>query len=513
VDLIELLAAMVVQQASDLFISVDSEPLVKVEGEMKPLRDKRLNEEENHDLIYSILDEDEIAKFELEKELNKSLKIEALGRFRINIFRQSGEPAMVIRYIKKVIPTIEELGLPEGLKELISLERGLILLVGSTGTGKSTTLASMIDYRNSTQTGHILTIEDPIEFTHQNKKSLVNQREVGVDTDSFEIALKNAMREAPDVILIGEIRDRNTMKQALTYAETGHLCLATLHANNANLALERIFNFFPEEAKTQILQDVALNLRAIVAQRLCIGIEKKRVAAVEMMHVTPFIKELIEFGKIDEIKEAMERTRGKTSQTFDHSLYDLVKAKKVSLDEALRKADSKNNLALKFRLEKGGKEDPEAMRTQGELVIDKSAPFEHYHTYKIQPLTVRARSERTKQKINTAIMMALNAKGLRLVEGHADLEVQYVLGIKLEEGLRLEPVSGQRSNLKNIQNPDKEMIMLMVNIIDNQSQKPIFRVTASKKKALYEENQGQLNKGLASLLSAFPVAAMAVESK
>ena len=231
-----------------------------------------------------------------------------------------------------------------------------------------------------------------------------------------------------------------------------------------------------------------------------------------MMHVTPFIKELIEFGKIDEIEEAMERTRGKISQTFDHSLYDLVKAKKISLDEALRKADSKNNLALKFRLEKGGKEDPEAMRTQGELVIDKSAPFEHYNTYKIQPLTVRTRSERTKQKINTAIMMALNDKGLRLVEGHADLEVQYVLGIKVEEGLRLEPVSGQRSNLKNIQNPDKEMIMLMVNIIDNQSQKPIFRITASKKKALYEENQGQLNKGLASLLSAFPVKAIAIES-
>ncbi|MGB0496617.1 MAG: ATPase, T2SS/T4P/T4SS family, partial [Kangiellaceae bacterium] len=322
-----------------------------------------------------------------------------------------------------------------------------------------------------------------------------------------------AMREAPDVILIGEIRDRATMKQALTYAETGHLCLATLHANNANLALERVFNFFPEEAKAQILQDVALNLRAIVAQRLCLGLKKKRVAAVEMMQVTPFIKELIEFGKIDEIKDAMERTKGRVNQTFDQSLYDLVKTKKVSLEEALRKADSKNNLALKFRLEKGAKEESDAMQTQGELVIDKDAPFEHYNTYKIQPLTVRARSERTKQKINTAIMMALNDKGLRLVEGHADLEVQYVLGIKVEEGLRLEPISGQRSNLKSIQTPDKEMIMLMINIIDNQSQKPVFRVTASKKKALYEENQGQLNKGLASLLVEFPVGVSATEEE
>jgi hypothetical protein len=231
------------------------------------------------------------------------------------------------------------------------------------------------------------------------------------------------------------------------------------------------------------------------------------------MQVTPFIKELIEFGKIDEIKDAMERNKGKVNQTFDHSLYDLVKAKKVSLDEALRKADSKNNLALKFRLEKGGKEDPEKMQTQGEVVIDKSAPFEHYNTYKIQPLTVRTRSERTKQKINTAVMMALNEKGLRIVEGHADLEVQYVLGIKVEEGLRLEPVSGQRSNIRSIQDPDKEMIMLMINIIDNQSQKPVFRVTASKKKALYEEDQGQLNKGLASLLSAFPVKSIEFESK
>jgi len=504
-DLIELLAAMVVQQASDLFISVDSEPLVKVEGKIKPVRDIRLTEEMNHELIYSILDESEMATFAAEKELNKSLKIETLGRFRINVFRQSGEPAMVVRYIKKIIPSIEELGLPEGLKDLIQLERGLILLVGSTGTGKSTTLASMIDYRNTNLAGHILTIEDPIEFTHKNKKSLVNQREVGVDTDSFEIALKNAMREAPDVILIGEIRDRETMKQALTYAETGHLCLATLHASNANQALERIFNFFPEEAKQQILQDLALNLRAIVAQRLCIGIENRRVAAVEMMQVTPYVKELIEFGKIEEIREAMERAEDKVNQTFDQCLYKLIKAEKITLEEGLRKADSKNNLALKFRLQKDDKNGRQEPSQQVEFSVNKNAPFQHYQTYTIKALKVRAKSETIKQKINMALMIALDNKGLRLVEGGADLEVQYALGIKVEEGLSLEPIAGQKSHFSFRNSGDKEYVSLMINIVDIDTRQPVFRIAANRKKSAYEESQGQLNAGISSLLKSFPV--------
>ncbi len=504
-DVIELLAAMVVQQASDLFISVDCEPLVKVEGNIKPIRNVRLDERTNHELIYSILDESDIAKFESEKELNKSLKIETLGRFRINVFRQSGEPAMVVRYIKKVIPTIDELGLPEGLKDLIMLERGLILLVGSTGTGKSTTLASMIDFRNSNRTGHILTIEDPIEFTHKNKKSLVNQREVGVDTDSFEIALKNAMREAPDVILIGEIRDRSTMKQALTYAETGHLCLATLHASNANQALERIFNFFPEEAKQQILQDLSLNLRAIVAQRLCIGIDSRRVAAVEMMQVTPYVKELIEFGKIEEIKEAMERAEDKVNQTFDQCLYKLIKDEKITLDEGLRKADSKNNLSLKFRLEKDEKNGNKEQATDVDFTVSKNAPFEHYQTYSIKALKVRSKSETIKQKINMAIMIALDNKGLRLVEGGADLEIQYALGIKVEESLSLEPIVGQKSNFQYLNSGDKEFTVLMINIVDVDSHKPVYRITASKKKSSYEESQGQINAGISALLKSFPV--------
>lgn len=507
-DLIELLAAMVVQQASDLFISVDSDPLIKSEGKMRPLREQRLDSTTNSSLIYSILDEAEIATFEREKELNKSLHIESLGRFRINVFRQSGEPAMVVRHIKKIIPSIEELGLPESLKEIIMLERGLVLLVGSTGTGKSTSLASMIDHRNTHQSGHILTIEDPIEFTHKNKKSLVNQREVGVDTDSFEIALKNAMREAPDVILIGEIRDRQTMKQALTYAETGHLCLATLHASNANQALERIFNFFPEDAKKQILQDLSLNLRAIVAQRLCIGKNDKRVAAVEMMQVTPYVKELIEFGKIEEIKEAMERAEDKVNQTFDQHLYKLIKENKITLEEGLRKADSKNNLSLKFRLQQKDKNNPAADEMAAELdyelAINENAPFSSYSTYTISPLKVKARTEETKQKINMAIMMAMDDKGLSLVEDNADVDIQYALGLKVEEGMGLEPINGQSSETTAIKSENKEYSTLVINVMDVDTRKSVFKLAFNKNKHGYEESQSELNAEMKLLMSKYP---------
>lgn len=502
-DMIELLGTMVINQASDLFISVDSPPLIKVEGKIRPTREERLTSEENHKLIYSILQEKDVAEFKANHELNIALKLERIGRFRVNVFQQMGEPAMVVRYIKKKIPSIEDLGLPEVLKELISYERGLILLVGSTGTGKSTTLASMIDHRNTHQSGHILTIEDPIEFIHKNKQSLVNQREVGVDTSSFEIALKNAMREAPDVILIGEIRDRETMKQALTYAETGHLCLATLHANSANLALERIINFFPEEAHRVILQDISLNLRAIVAQRLCIGLEQRRVAAVELMINTPFIAQLIEKGRIEDIKEAMTRSKGRVNQTFDEALYKLVKQGSISRKEALRKADSANNLSVKFRLEDGDKTGGHGGGS--EFVINDSAPFDHYHTFSISPLTVRAKRADTKKRINTALISALNARGLELKSQDADIDVQYVLGLKVEESLALEAIEGQQNNFKHFIPETKEQAMLVINVMDNHNKKPIFRITAVRQVNDFNENQAQLNKGIAMLLAKLPV--------
>ncbi len=279
-DLFSLLEKVADEGGSDLFISFNAAPMIKKEGKMYPVYDQVLDIETNHSLIYSILSDNDIKFFEGTHELNKSLIVKDIGRFRINVFQQRGEPALVARFIKDTVPTIDELALPEILKELIMEDHGLILLVGGTGTGKSTSLASMIDYRNSRRTGHILTIEDPIEFIHSNKKSLVNQREVGLDTISYEEALKNALRESPNVILIGEIRDQKTMQQAITYAETGHLCLATLHSNNANQTLERILNFFPEEAHRQILQDLSLNLKAVIAQRLLIGIHDKRVGAL-----------------------------------------------------------------------------------------------------------------------------------------------------------------------------------------------------------------------------------------
>lgn len=502
-DLFELLGSMVVNQASDLFVSVDSPPLIKVEGRIKPVRQERLTSKENSKLIYSILNEKDIAEFKANLELNISIKLDRIGRFRANVFQQSGEPAMVIRYIKKIIPTIEELGLPKVLKELILEERGLILLIGSTGTGKSTTLASMIDYRNRKQTGHILTIEDPIEYIHRNKLSLVNQREVGVDTSSYAIALKNAMREAPDVILIGEIRDKETMKQALTYAETGHLCLATLHANNTNQALERIVNFFPEEAHNNILQDISLYLKAIIGQRLCLGLQETRIAAVEVMINTPFIKKLIEKNRIDEIRDAMARSKGRVNRTFDDALYELVKKKKISTEEALRKADSANNLRVKFRLEDGTK--MKSLKDSSELVINKMAPFDHYHTFSITPLTVRSKNPYAKKKINNALVSTLTARDLKLKPQDADIDVQYVLGIRVEEGLALESIEGQQTNFEHFLPKTKEQAMLVINVMDNHTKKPIYRITAVRNVTEFNESQQLLNTGMAELLKKLPV--------
>jgi twitching motility protein PilU len=305
-------------------------------------------------IAYSLMDEDQIKVFEHELEYNMAISIREAGRFRVNCFKQRGEIAMVIRAIKSEIPSIEELKLPQTLKSIINEPRGLVLVVGSTGSGKSTALAAMIDHRNETQTGHILTIEDPIEFLHRHKKSLVNQREVGFDTHGFHNALKNAMREAPDVILIGEILDATTMEAAITFAETGHLCLATLHSNNADQTLERILNFFPEVAHKNILMNLALNLRAVISLRLVIGVDGHRIPATEVLINTPMIRDLIRRGQIHEVKEAMDTSLEEDIHTFDQCLFRMYKDGKITLDEALLKADSRDGLALKIRLSEGG---------------------------------------------------------------------------------------------------------------------------------------------------------------
>lgn len=353
-ELSTLLQLMARKEASDLFLSCGSPPCIKIQGLTAAIGDKVLQPGEVRQLAYTILTEAQQKSFESTLELNSSLSIKEVGRFRINLYMQRGEVSMVVRFITANIPSLDALQLPAVLKKLVMEPRGLVLVVGATGSGKSTTLASMIDYRNSTTTGHILTIEEPIEFHHPYRKSVVDQREVGLDTYNYANALKNAMREAPDVILIGEIRDRETMQAAIAYAETGHLCLSTLHANNASQTLDRIINFFPESAHKQLLLDLSLNMRAVISQRLVKGTDGKRHAAVEVLLRTPFIADLVAKGDIYALKDAMEQNNNDGMQTFDQALYALFKAGRISLDEALNNADSRTNLSLQIRLENVG---------------------------------------------------------------------------------------------------------------------------------------------------------------
>jgi twitching motility protein PilU len=353
-DIGYFLKLMTEKGASDMFLTTGAPVNIKVEGKLYPLGNTGLPGGMVKKIGYSLMDEGQVPQFERDLELNLAIAVKDAGRFRINVFKQRGEVGMVIRAIKSDIPSIEQLRLPVLFKELIMEQRGLILLVGATGSGKSTTLASMVDYRNSSVSGHILTIEDPIEYLHRHKKSVVNQREVGLDTHSYHEALKNAMREAPDVIMIGEIRDEETMEAAIAFSETGHLCLATLHSNNADQTLERILNFFHESAHRNILMNLALNLRAVISQRLVIGKDGRRLPAVEVLLNTPLIRDMIRRGQIHEIKEAMDRSLQEGMQTFDQALMTLYKEGIIELEEALAKADSRDGLALKIRLSEGG---------------------------------------------------------------------------------------------------------------------------------------------------------------
>ena len=353
-DISHYLKLMADKEASDLFFSPGAPINIKIEGITSAIDDQVLPAGSVKKIADAIMNEEHRQQFEENLELDIAVSIKGIGRFRINVFRERGDVAMVVRYIKSRIPIIEELNLPASLKDMVMEPRGLILIVGTTGCGKSTTLASMIDHRNENQTGHILTIEDPIEFVHTHKKSIVNQREVGSDTLSYGNALRRAMREAPDVILIGEIRDRETMEQAIGYADTGHLCLSTLHATNANQTLERIINFFPESAHEQLYLDLSLCLNAVVAQRLVHGKDGKRIPAVEIMQTSAYVRELIQKHKIDDIKDAMEHGSEGGMQTFDQSLYKLYKEGKISKEEALNNADSKTNLGLRIRLVESG---------------------------------------------------------------------------------------------------------------------------------------------------------------
>jgi twitching motility protein PilU len=364
------LRMMVTRDASDLFLSVGAPPALKVEGETHILEAPVVDSRAVTAIADSILDEARKATFAQKHEMNLTVDREGVGRFRVNLYRQRGETAIAIRYIADRIPGVDTLNLPSNIKDLIMLRRGLVLVVGAAGSGKSTTLAALIDYRNRLRSGHILTIEDPIEFLHKHAKSIVDQREVGFDTESYAEALKNAMREAPDVIMIGEIRDRETMEQALLYAETGQLCLATLHSNNASQTLDRILSFFPEGARAQVLQDLSQSLKAIVSQRLLRSATGgRRVPAVELLLQTTFVSDLILKGQTNQLKEAMKQGLDAGMLTFEESLLRLYRAGRITLDEALENADSRSDLSLRVRLS-----EPVALELEQKqhLAIDKA---------------------------------------------------------------------------------------------------------------------------------------------
>ncbi|MCU0972606.1 MAG: PilT/PilU family type 4a pilus ATPase [Burkholderiales bacterium] len=347
----DLLRVMVSKKASDLFITAGFPPAIKVDGKVTPISNQTLAPTHTQELARSIMNDKQAEEFEASKECNFAISPPGVGRFRVNAFVQQARVGLVLRTINSAIPKIEELGLPPQLKEIALTKRGLVVFVGGTGSGKSTSLAAMIGFRNENTQGHIVTIEDPIEYVHEHKNCIVTQREVGVDTDSWHAALKNTLRQAPDVILIGEIRDRDTMDYAIAFAETGHLAMATLHANSANQALDRIINFFPEERRAQLLMDLSLNLKAFVSQRLIpMKDSKGRVAAVEILINSPLISDLIFKGDVHEIKEIMAKSRELGMQTFDQHLFDLHEEGKISYEDALRNADSVNDLRLRIKL-------------------------------------------------------------------------------------------------------------------------------------------------------------------
>ena len=353
-NLRELLEEMVRQDASDMYITVDSPPMYRVEGVTFPWGEQKYSPEETETMALTLMSETQKRYFTRRWEMNLSISYPNLGRFRVNILRQRGYFGLVFRSIKIHIRTIDDLGLPQSFKELSMVKRGLVLVAGRTGSGKSTTLAALIDYRNSNASGHIVTVEDPIEFVHNHKMSIVSQREVGIDTHGYASALKHTLRQAPDVILIGEIRDLETMEAAIDYAETGHLCLSTIHANNANQAIERIMNFFPPERHRQIYLQLSLNLKSIISQRLVPSLDGTRIAAVELLLDTPRVKDLIHKGQVDLLKEAMAQGAGEGMQTFDQSLFDIYHQGIIDFDTAIGYADSANDVRLRIKMEEVG---------------------------------------------------------------------------------------------------------------------------------------------------------------
>jgi twitching motility protein PilU len=371
----ELLQLLVAQNGSDLFITAEFPPALKIDGKISPVSKNVLTPQHTIELVRSVMNDKQAAEFEATKECNFAISPPGIGRFRINAFVQQGRVGMVLRTILTTIPKFEDLNLPPVLKEVAMSKRGIMMFIGATGCGKSTSMAALLGYRNENSYGHIITIEDPIEFVHEHRNCIMTQREVGVDTDDWQIALKNSLRQAPDVILIGEVRDRETMDYAIAFAETGHLCLTTLHANSTNQALDRIINFFPEERRQQLLMDLSLNIRAFVAQRLIPRRDARgRVPAVEIMLNSPLISDMIFKGDVSGIKELMKRSRELGMQTFDQSLFELYESGLVTYEDALRNADSINDLRLQIKLHGKEARDRNVFSGLGNIEVMPEAP-------------------------------------------------------------------------------------------------------------------------------------------
>ncbi len=366
----DLLQLMVDKKGSDLFISVGFPPAIKMDGAIKPVSKMKLMPENTKALTHAIMNDRNIKEFEATKECNFAIAPKPIGRFRVNAHVQSGNMGMVLRTIETTVPTLDGLGLPEVLKEIAMTKRGLVIMVGGTGSGKSTSMAAMVDYRNENSQGHIITIEDPVEYVHEHKGCIIMQREVGVDTNDWEVALKNTLRQAPDVILLGEIRDRETMEMGIQFAETGHLAMATLHANSANQAMDRIVNFFPEERRQQLLMDLSLNLKGVVSQRLLKTVNGKgRVAAIEILLNSPLIADLLLKGETHMIKEIMAKSNELGMKTFDQALFDLHEDDLITYDDAIRNADSMNELRLRIKLEGKAAKDADKFAGIGEMQL------------------------------------------------------------------------------------------------------------------------------------------------